>query len=62
MERLIFSEEGGKRDNFGIISLFFHKNIHCDPTLEPSHGDSSNKGSQYMFSFRIRSIITLILS
>ena len=26
-----------------------HKNIHCDPSLEPSRRDGSNKGSHCMF-------------
>ena len=42
----------GNRDNLGIISHIFHKNILCDPSLEPSHRDGSNEGSQYMFSLR----------
>ena len=27
----------GKRDNLGIISHFFHKDLFCDPPLELSH-------------------------
>ena len=46
----------GNRDNLGIISIFFHKNISCDPPLEPSHQDGSNGGSQHMFSLRIRKL------
>ena len=38
----------GNRDNLGIITIF-HKNIFCDPSLEPSHLDSSNEGSQHVF-------------
>ena len=29
----------------------------CDPSLEPSHGDSSNKESQHKFLLRKRKII-----
>ena len=47
----------GNRDNLGIISIFFHKNISCDPPLEPSHRDGSNDGSQHMFSLRNKKII-----
>ena len=32
--------------------MFFHKNINCDPPLEPSHGDGSNEVSQHMFLLR----------
>ena len=31
------------------IFLFLIKNICCDPSLELSHQDSSNDGSQHMF-------------
>ena len=31
--------------------MFLHTNIFCDPSLEPSQRDGSNKGSQDMFSF-----------
>ena len=40
----------GNRDNLGIE--FLHKNIFCDPPLEPSHPDGSKEGSQDMFSLR----------
>ena len=39
----------GNWDNLGII---FHENIRCDPPLDPSHRDISNKGSQHMFLLR----------
>ena len=42
----------GNRDDLGIIFLILHKNIHCDPSLEPSCQDGSNEGSQHMFSLR----------
>ena len=43
----------GNRDKLGIIFLFLHENIPCDPSLELSHHqDSSNEGSQDMFSLR----------
>ena len=35
--------------NLGIIFLIFHKNIHCDPSLEPSCRDGSNEASHCMF-------------
>ena len=41
----------GYRDNFGII-ISLHHNIFYDPSLEPSHRDGSNEGSQHMFSLR----------
>ena len=41
----------GNRDNLGIIShIFSLKNIFCDPSLERSHRDGSDEGSQHMFS------------
>ena len=44
---------GGTEDNSKIIFfLFFNKNIHCDPSLEPSLRESSNEGSQCMFFWR----------
>ena len=33
----------------GGTDLISQLNIYCDPSLEPSHQDSSNEGSQYMF-------------
>ena len=42
----------GNRDNLGIISHVFQKNIFCDPPLEPSRLEGSNEGSQHMFSLR----------
>ena len=42
----------GKRDNFGIIFRIPPINIYCDPSLEPSYRDSSNEGSQHMFSLK----------
>ena len=35
-----------------IFNIFFHKNLFCDPSLEPSHQDDSNEESQCMFSLR----------
>ena len=29
--------------------MFHQKTIFCDPSLEPSHRDGSNEGSQDMF-------------
>ena len=40
------------RDNYGIIGHISIKNTFCDPSLEPSHRDGSNEGSQHMFSLR----------
>ena len=38
----------GNRYNLWIIFPNPHKNICCDPSLEPSHRDGSNKWSQHM--------------
>ena len=32
--------------------MYFHINISCDTTLEPSHRDGSNEVSQHMLSLR----------
>ena len=40
----------GKRDNLESVLLL--KKICCDPSLEPPRRDSSNEGSQHMFSLR----------
>ena len=37
--------------------IFFHKNIPCYPSFELFHRDSSNEGSQGMFSLRNKKII-----
>ena len=42
-------DKKGYRDNLGIISHISPKNVFCDPSLEQSHQDGSNEGSQYMF-------------
>ena len=44
-------DKKGTRDNLGIIvgSSSF-KNVCCDPLLEPSQGDNSNREPQHMFS------------
>ena len=34
----------GNRDNIGIISQIPHKNVFCDPSLEPSRRHSSTEG------------------
>ena len=36
-----------------LFFLFLNENICCDPSLEPSHRDGSNEGSQSMFLCRI---------
>ena len=43
-----------KRDNSHIISM---KNIPCDPSLEQAWKDGSDKGSQHVFSWKIKKII-----
>ena len=51
--RSVLQIRRANRDNFGIISLISHKKKrNCDPTLEPSHQNGSNEGSQHMFSLR----------
>ena len=44
----------GFEDNSKIICLISQQRhtIHCDPSLEPSRGDSSNEGSQCIFIWR----------
>ena len=37
--------------NKNLLSLL-SKNICCDPSLEPSHRNGSNEGSQHMFLLR----------
>ena len=32
-----------------LLFIFPNENIYCDPSLEPSHRDSSNEGSQHVF-------------
>ena len=39
------------------LTIFLHKNICCDPSLEPSYRDGSNEGSQHMFSLKNKKII-----
>ena len=34
--------------------IFLHKNIFCDTSLEPSHGDGSKEGSQQVFIIGIK--------
>ena len=36
----------------GITSIFLHKNICFDPSLDPPHQEGSNEGSQHMFLLR----------
>ena len=38
-----------------LLAIVLHKNIFCDPPLQPSR-DNSYKGSQCMFSLRNRKI------
>ena len=42
----------GNKELRGNCLYFLIKIIRCDPSLEPSHGDGSNEGSQYMFILR----------
>ena len=45
----------GNKDKLGIIfhiSISKVQNICCDPSLEPSHRDGSNEGSQCMISLK----------
>ena len=37
--------------------MYLYKNIFYDPSLEPSHRDGSNEGSQHMFLFKNKKII-----
>ena len=55
--RSVLQLRRGNRDNFGIIFIFFHKNIFCDLSFEPSWWDGSNEGSQHMFLLRNKKII-----
>ena len=32
--------------------MFLHKNVNCDPSLEPSGGEDSVEGSQHMVLVR----------
>ena len=45
------------RDNSGIISHISPLKRFCDLSLELSHRDGSNEGSQHMFSLRNKKII-----
>ena len=49
----------GNRDNLGINVIFLHKNIFCDPPLEPSHQDGFNEGSQHTFLLRNKKKLSL---
>ena len=52
----------GNMDNLGIIGHIPPLNIFCDPSLEPSHRDSSNEASQHMFLLRNKkNYLSLIL-
>ena len=41
-------DKNDNKDNLGIISQISLKNIFCDPSLETSHRDGSNEGSQHV--------------
>ena len=47
----------GNRDNFPYICI---KNIHCDPSLEPSCQEGSNEGLQCIFLFRNKNYLRII--
>ena len=49
----------GVRDNLGIISHISTQKRICDPSLEPSHQDGSNEGSQHMFLLRNKKKLSL---
>ena len=40
------------RDNLEVISHISQNKIFCDASVEPSHRDGSDEGSQHMFSLR----------
>ena len=43
----------GNRDSLVVIFLISpYINLFCDPSLEPSHRDGSNEGSQHRFSLK----------
>ena len=37
----------GQRDDLGMVSVLLHKNMCCDPSLEPSRRGGSNEGPQH---------------
>ena len=41
-----------RRDNKDNLGISIYASPFCDPSLEPSYRDSSNEGSQHMFSLR----------
>ena len=47
-------DKKGNREIYGSFSTLPHRNICCDPSLEPSHQDGSNDGSQHMFLLRYK--------
>ena len=49
----------GNRYNLGIMSHISPQIIFCDPSLEQSRRDGTNKGSQHMFSLRNKNIFEL---
>ena len=51
----------GSRDNLGIILMFLHKNIYCDPTLELSREDSSFEGYNVYFVEKQEKNLQIIL-
>ena len=48
----MFQIRGGDRDNFGIVLHISEYKLGCDPSLELSHRDGSNEGSQHMFTLK----------
>ena len=52
----------GKKDLLGIILHTTPLNIYCDPSVEPSHRDGSDEGSQQMFLLRKKEKLSLNFS
>ena len=42
--------------------MFLHKNILCDPSVEPPHRDGSNEGSQHIISLSLNYLPYPLLS
>ena len=60
--RLSTPDKKGKRDNTGLIILFLHRNVSYNLSLEPSHKDGSNEGSQQIYPLNNKKIIPEIAS
>ena len=53
---------GGQRDDLGMVSMLLHKNMCCDPSLEPSRRGGSNEGPQHIFCLEMGEIIFELFS